>query len=176
MSVPVAFFGSSDSLYVADNGRLDSSNPIPLLVRTRPVAPAGAAMDCVFDRLFLALTWYQWPDDPHRQADDTVALTVTPIVDGRQLDPCAKTWDLARPQGAGGESAVLEHVLREQRYRTPRRIPIHGGPVTEPAPLTLAPRGTWVSFLVESPRVRGRLVLERLEVEWELARASKRRG
>lgn len=155
MSVPTTFFGSTDSLYVADatgpQQNQDTSNPIPFLVRTRPVAPGGAAIDVVLDRFFLALTW-----------SCEATLTVTPIMDGELLASAAVTIPLV--QGPR-RSVVVEHVVRMtiQHEKAP--------------PLMLAPRGTWVSFQIESPGVKGpgTLVLDSLEVEWEPSRAGTKR-
>ena len=153
MSIPTTFFGSSDSLYIADHGETDVGNVLPFRVRTRPVAPAGASFDCVFDRFSLAVTWFA-----------QAAITVTPVVDDKLLRQAEAQFTFKRPPSDKRQSQVVEHVMRHDPYDPPRG-------------LALAPRGTWISFQIESPDVRGpgRFVLDRLEVEWELARSSKER-
>ncbi len=149
MSVPQAFLGGPGGIYRVATGHDDSTDRVGFRVQTRAVAPAGAALDSIFDRIFLSIT-----------SSVAATITVTPVVDGQDMATAAFTFSLRKNTASTDpRSRVIENVLRTAR-----------------SGLCLALRGTWISFKIEADSVEGPglLVLDRIAVEWDPARAGSK--
>ena len=152
MSTPLLFLGSAAGgvLLEADQGTGDNAAAFNLLARTNRVAPAGVGGECIFTALYLAIS--------HTEA---ATLRVTPILDGVALEPT----DIALPLVAA------------------RTLTAHDVGISIPYTVAaveaarFAARGTWLQVQVETlaaaPGDFGDLIIESVEVEYEVVRETK---
>lgn len=129
-----------------DTGHQDAGADIDLRVTTGAVAPAGPSGDCAFDRVRLSLTWTA-----------AVTLTITPILDGEDLD---ETHILALDAQAARASKVYELVLR--RVSTSGR--------------SYGVRGTWLALRIEGTMADGDLFIDPAVLEYEVLTPSQTRS
>ena len=144
--IPAAFLGSATSgdIYATDTGTSDAGEPIGIRIQSNPFAPAGATMDCTFERVYLTLTWSM----------DAVLL-ITPILDGVPLDRDSWTLALARPATGRRKYQVFERVMRRTKQST--------------IPYKYALRGTWFALRIETVGQLGEgdLILDQVALEFE---------
>lgn len=149
--IPHAFLGTANGLVLLDEGQLDDDETIDFRAQTSPVAPAGANLDCTFDRVFLTVT---------HAANGRVRLT--PVVDGDDISEAAFSIALRRP-ASGYATATVQRVLR-------KRSVVPGRPT-----IAHVPRGTWFAVRIENDGVlKGDLVIDQLALEWKPFRSTDR--
>ena len=144
MSRPRAFTGSAagGDIYELHSGHSDLGRSYPVLIRTNPLAPAGADMDCAFDRLYITLSW-----------NTTATIRVSVIVDGEPVASTlqAASFTVARPASGNIVRKVFRHVLRQQ---------VRG--------YTQGLRGTWFSVeLSADVGNAGDLFVEQFDLEFQ---------
>ena len=122
-------------------------------IRTNPLAPGGgASMDCIFDRLYLTLTWSM-----------DVILRMTPILDGVALGRIGLDHhpDPSRHPGER-RSEVFEQVMRRTS--------------TGAVPYKYALRGRWFALQVEVDGLMtpGDLIVDQAVLEYDPVRPTQR--
>lgn len=145
--IPVPFAAEHGNRIVRlDSGHQDAGAPVPFLIESAAVAPAGAEGDCAFDRLRLVLTWTA-----------AAAVTVTPILDGAPLPASAHTVELQ--SATERRSRVYELVLRR------RSVSGH----------SYALRGTWLAVRIEGTAGDGDLIVDPSVIEFEVLTPTQQR-
>ena len=143
MTIPRALIGSATDgrIMLLSEGHEDIGAPVDIRATTNPLAPAGAAMDCSFDRVYVTTT---------RTA--RVHLRCTPIVDGEHVTTGA--FDIELPQAVRRQSHTHEQVLTKQ---------------SEHGDYKEGLRGRWFQLEIDSVGgvFAGDLILDEVAVEWE---------
>lgn len=144
MSRPRAFVGSATDgrLFELHSGHSDLGQPYKMLMRTNPLAPAGADMDCAFDRIYITLGW-----------NTTATVKVTVIVDGMVVASSLQsaTFQVTRPVSGQVKRQVFRHVLRQQVRRYTQGL-----------------RGTWFSVQLEADvGMAGDLFVEQIDLDFQ---------
>ncbi|MCY3623038.1 MAG: hypothetical protein OXH68_15185 [Gammaproteobacteria bacterium] len=153
MTIPRTLLGEAggNRILLVGEGHRDGVDPLPIRATTNPFAPAGASMDCSFDRLFITLTH-----------SGQVHLRCTPIVNGEHITAAA--FDIELPPPVGRRS----HVHEEPLFRDSA----HGRYME-------GLRGTWFQLQIDSVQTDdagnmtgngiypGDLILDEITLEWE---------
>lgn len=134
-------------------GHTDDGRPVVMHAVPAEIAPAGAGGQSVFHRLHLVVT---------HSMPAPVPVRVIPILDGVRLDANAVLLDL--PPAADGRSVSTPFRVELSRDV----VGFDGTTVVGRAGM----RGTWFTFLVDTPEGRSAesLELESAEVEFEVVR------
>lgn len=147
--IPKAYIGSATDgrVWLVDDGHTDDKQPFEFRVTSNPLAPGGADMDCVFERIYITLTW-----------SITTTVNVNVLVDDVTIENSGPSIPLVKPAGGGRATRVFEKILRKPtRWR-----------------YLAAPRGTWVSTSITSMVSRpGDLIVDQVDIEYEPLRPSK---
>lgn len=143
------FAGNGSGLYKGNDGTNDAGTDILVRFQTNEVAPAGAGGECLFEYVELAITRFNAVD---------WTFTVTPIVDGVELEPEDVTL-------AGVANPVTEMV--EVSFSQPYMV---GG--VERSRYT--PRGAWCSMLITATAAPDRdVIFDGASLEYEIVTESE---
>lgn len=134
----------------ADKGFTDDGTAIVVLAETEPVAPAGVTRDCLFDSVYLTVTWTMG-----------VTLRLTPILDGELMSEEAVDLNLEE-QFAGdteGKRRFQPFVMRlnQDAFEGERLVGREGM------------RGTWFALRIASVGgiARGTLIVDGVSLEYD---------
>lgn len=158
--IPSLFFGgreTSAKVLQTNSGFEDDGVAYAPMLRTNPVAPAGASGECIFRNAFVTIT--------HSMATD---IRITPIVDFVPLD------------GTGGQPDERLVFSLPDLTATGRRTDRYEMGLSLPFPLTgterfrNALRGAWFQLQLEAINglADGDLIFEQVELEHEVVRES----
>jgi len=158
--IPTLFFGGRDAsanVLQSNVGFTDNTVPYVPLLKTNPVAPAGAAGEAIFRNVYLTLT--------HSMLVD---VRVTPIVDFIPLDgtngqPDERTI-ISLPDLTGTQRLT-------ERFEIGLSLPF---PLTGTERFRNALRGAWFQVLIEAINglAAGDLIFEQVELQHEIVRES----
>ena len=159
--IPTLFYGGIDgdvaTVLQTSVGFTDNGVAYVPLLKTNPVAPAGASGEAIFKRLFVTLT--------HSMATD---IRITPIVDFVAFD------------GTGGQpDERLTFSLPDltatgrltERFEMGLSLPF---PLTGTERFRNAMRGAWFQVLIEfiNGLAAGDMIVEQVELQHEIVRES----
>jgi hypothetical protein len=160
MATPKLFLGmrAAPRVLTANDGYADNAVTYQGFARSSRVAPAGIDGEIALFALHVAVQW-----------EGACAITVTPIVDDRRLDP--QTYALTGVVGVR-KSTILEVPTR-------LRFPATIDPTNTLG--TFAARGTWVQAEVTidvdtDAELRGPVLIEGVSMELEIVREGKTTG
>jgi hypothetical protein len=150
MATPKLFFGTRNANAMLEVGRgyLDRGEDYALSAKTNKYAPAGAGGECIFTSLWAVFTFTA-----------TMVVYVTPIVDEVALE--RQTVNLVQNALYTRHSEIVELGLS---------VPITVAAVERGR---VSPRGTWFQALVETEDVEVQLIVDGLEVEYEVVREGR---
>ncbi len=158
--IPTLFFGGRDAVagvLKTNDGFKDNTVDYAVLAKTNPVAPVGAAGECIFKNVYITLT--------HSMA---VTVRFVPIVDFVVLD------------GTGGQpderlSIILPDLTGPgrltERFEMGLSLPF---PLTGAERIRNALRGAWFQLQAETvgSLAAGDLIFEQIELDYEVVRES----
>jgi len=103
MTIPRTLLGSytNGDIWLVGSGHQDVGEDIYIRATSNPFAPAGASMDCSFDRLFVTITY-----------SAEVQLVCTPIVD--EVYMTAAAFEIHLPRPPNRRSYVFEQPLLQK--------------------------------------------------------------
>jgi hypothetical protein len=137
-------FASAEGLQVYSFVPTESGETIQGKLLSAPVAPMGAGGECIFTNLYLAVS-----------SSSGGRVTVTPILDGRRMEGCARTVSLD----------TLEPRKEFKRFEIALSEPLEiGGQELG----RQAMRGTWfqVEVAIRDVTGCGRVQVDGVELEW----------
>lgn len=146
------YLGIDDALAQGGQGNLDLTDAIEFVATTNAYAPAGIGGEAIFVALRIAL---------FRDNDEDMELDIIPVVDGVEGEEIV----LSLPGVAAPARSI--HELHLVKYY----------PSSADPQIVNSPRGQWIQVDVRSVappesvgRVDGRVVIEGLELEYEVVR------
>lgn len=146
------YLGVDDQLAQGGQGNLDLDDAVEFVATTNAYAPAGIGGEAIFVALRIAL---------FRDNDDDMQLDIVPVIDGEEGEEITLSLPgVAAPARSIHELALVKHY-----------------PSAADPQISLSPRGQWFQADVRSVappesvgRADGRLVIEGLELEYEIVR------
>lgn len=155
MATPRAFIGSATDgrIMLLGEGHQDAGQDIDTRLTTNPFAPAGAAMDCSFDRVYVTVTH-----------SARVRLRCTPIVDDEYQTGAAFDIELAQP------TSRRSQVVERQLYQRSTRHSVF--------PYMEGLRGRWFQLEIDSADglFPGDLIFDQIALEFDPLSPTQREG
>jgi hypothetical protein len=152
--IPRAFIGSDadGKIYALNQGHMDDATGVDFLAESNPVAPGGTEMDCIFNRLYVTLTWSM-----------PVTVRCTPVVDGVAITASQFDIVLAALPTSERQSKVYDRALYQPHVR--------GGV----AKYRKALRGTWFAIRVQSINGigPGDIIVDEVNLDYDVESPSK---